>query len=113
MNNDKPNKRFGRKGHWQRIWRMYPERMKDHHLRLSELHAKKKEMKKTQIRALFNVMVDTPMFAAEFRDELAQAWFDVYAEELESKIAWNWVRFGMREGMFSKDEDGRYFKVQG
>jgi hypothetical protein len=86
--------------------------MKEHHSRLNELHAQKKEQKKKQVKALFGVMSDSPMFAAEFRDEFAQAWHDVFAEELPNTIAWNWVRFGMREGLFSKDDNGRYFKVQ-
>lgn len=87
--------------------------MKEHHSRLTEMHAQKTDQKRKQVRALFGVMEDKPMFAAEFRDEFTQAWHDVFAEELPDKVSWNWIRFGMRQGLFSKDDEGRYFMVKG
>ena len=45
------------------------------------------------------------------RDELAQAWEDVYGEPMDGKKAWLEVRFGIRRALFILLPDGKYVKM--
>ena len=93
---------------WKEIRRRHPERMAAHLESLNRKHKDSAAAREMRLTALLGVMPDGPMPSWELRDELSQAWSDVYGKELTSKEAWLEVRFGIRRGVFLLTPDGRY-----
>jgi hypothetical protein len=93
---------------WNEIRRRHPDRMARHLESLNMVHREGAKARETRLRALLGVMPAEDMKSWELRDELAQAWEDVYGVILTGKEAWLEVRFGIRRGVFILRPDGKY-----
>lgn len=97
-----------RRLNWNEIRKRHPERMANHLENLNRVNREGAKAREMRLKALFGVMALGPFPSWGLRDELAQAWEDVYGVELKSKEAWLEVRFGIRRGLFKLMTDGRY-----
>lgn len=96
---------------WNEIRRRHPERMARH---LEALNLKNRESalhRERRLAALLPIIPDNPMPSWDLRDEVAQAWEDVYGEQMDSRRAWLEVRFGIRRSLFILHPDGKYGKM--
>lgn len=98
---------------WNEIRARNPERMKAHLENLNRVHREGAAAREGRLRPLVGIMPSREMASWELRDELAQAWEDVYGEEITSKFAWLEVRFGIRRGLFRLTPSGKYATMGG
>ena len=96
---------------WNEIRRRHPERMARHIESLNIRHREMALNREKRLAALIPVLPDAPMASWTLRDELAQAWEDVYGEPMDGKKAWLEVRFGIRRALFILLPDGKYVKM--
>lgn len=97
-----------RRLNWREIRKRHPERMANHLENLNRVNREGAAAREKRLKAIFGVMPLGPFPSFQLRDELSQAWEDVYGIELKSKEAWLEVRFGIRRGVFKLMEDGQY-----
>lgn len=97
-----------RRLNWNEIRKRHPERMANHLENLNRANRDGAVAREMRLKALFGVMAKGPFPSWGLRDELSQAWEDVYGVELKSKEAWLEVRFGIRRGVFKLLPDGQY-----
>ena len=93
--------------HWTRIWRVCPERMREHVEMLNRARTAKSEEQAQLVQAVINLIPsDRGYRAFELRDLFASEWGRCYDEPLGKKEAWNKVRKAMRHGMLGRDDKG-------
>jgi hypothetical protein len=82
--------------------------MRAHINALNELHKEQARNRANAIRACLGVIPQewTPSWI--IRDRLAEAWKEVFGEELTTVQAWNHIRFAMRNNLIRISE-GKYF----
>lgn len=103
-----PERGRGRRNHWRDVWRRHPERMRDNLDLLRSINREKAEQRHTRLMAIVGMMPKGAKGSWVLRDELAEAWAEVFGEELTTRQAWNEVRFGIRRGVFVLRQDGLY-----
>ena len=102
------NRNHRKTNHWRQMWQRYPERMRNHVDALNRLMAARAEHRENQVRPLIAMLPSGPLQSWEIRDHLAEAWSEVFNEQLTNRQAWLHVRFAMRRGLIRRDENG-YF----
>ena len=99
---------------WARAWRLSPERMREHIIRLNEARTAKSEEAAQLVQAVLNLIPsDRGYRAHEIRDLFAAEWGRCYDEPLTKKDAWNKIRKAMRHGMLARDDNGLIFPRHG
>ena len=93
---------------WNEIRKRHPERMARHLEALNTIHREVARHRENRLTALLPIIPKGPRPSWELRDQLAEAWEEVYGEELDSRKAWLEVRFGIRRGVFIMLPDGLY-----
>lgn len=103
-----------KESHWQRVWRMSPERMREHVAQLNVARSAKSEESAALVQAVINLIpADKGYQAHQLRDLFAGEWGRCYNEPLDKKAAWNKVRKAMRHGMLGRDENGLIYPRHG
>jgi len=95
-------------GYWADIWKRYPERQRANLEMLNAQQLQKVDEKVRQFRGIQNLMPKKQLPPCVMRDHIAEAWGDVYNEELTNQQAWNWCRFAIRQNVIKKHINGMY-----